>query len=142
MFSTKWLTTNWLNMIQDRLSSVFFALADPTRRGVLARLATGDATVKELAEPYDMSVAAVSKHLKVLAAAGLVSEGRQSQWRPRHLEVEPLREVFQWLEDYRRFWDSSLDSLGEHLRTLQLQSAGPKRVHKRRGPTGRAGRKS
>lgn len=129
-------------MIQDRLSSVFFALADPTRRDVLARLATGDATVKELAEPYDMSVAAVSKHLKVLEAVGLISQGRQSQWRPRHLEVEPLREVLAWIEDYRRFWDGSLDKLGEHLRTLQLQSAGPKRVRTRRVPTGKAGKKS
>jgi DNA-binding transcriptional ArsR family regulator len=108
-------------MAPDRLSSLFFALADPTRRGVLARLATGDATVKELAEPYDMSVAAVSKHLKVLEAAGLISQGRHSQWRPRHLEAGPLREVFEWLEDYQRFWDRSLDSLAEHLRTLQMK---------------------
>jgi DNA-binding transcriptional ArsR family regulator len=125
--------------MQDRLSSVFFALADPTRRGVLARLTTGDATVKELARPYDMSVAAVSKHLKVLETAGLISQGRQSQWRPRHLEVEPLREVFEWLEDYRRFWDRSLDSLGEHLRTLQLETTEPRRVRARRSPTGNAG---
>ena len=108
-------------MIQDRLTSVLFALADPTRRGVLARLATGDATVKELAQPYDMSVAAVSKHLKVLEAAGLVSQGRQSQWRPRHLEAGPLQEVFEWLEGYRRFWDRSLDSLAEHLKVIQKQ---------------------
>ena len=107
-------------MVQDHLSSVFFALADPTRRGILARLATGDASVKELAEPYDMSVAGVSKHLKMLEAAGLVSQGRQSQWRPRHLEAGPLQEVFEWLEDYRRFWDRSLDSLAEHLRGLQM----------------------
>jgi DNA-binding transcriptional ArsR family regulator len=112
-------------MVQDRLSSVFFALADPTRRGVLARLATGDATVKELAEPYAMSVAAVSKHLKVLEAAGLVSQGKQSQWRPRHLEGAPLQEVYAWLEDYRRFWDRSLDSLAEHLRSLQSLGAVP-----------------
>ena len=111
----------------DRLSSVFFALADPTRRGVLARLAQGDATVKELAEPYDMSVAAVSKHLKVLEAAGLISQGRESQWRPRHLEAARLQEVFEWLEDYRRFWDRSLDRLAEHLRALQMQGAGKKR---------------
>jgi DNA-binding transcriptional ArsR family regulator len=110
-------------MTQDRLSSLFSALADPTRRGVLARLATGDATVKELAEPYDMSVAAVSKHLKVLEDAGLISQGRQSQWRPRHLEAGPLQEVFEWLEDYRRFWDRSLDSLAGHLRALQMQNA-------------------
>ena len=107
----------------DRLSSVFFALADPTRRGVLARLAIGDATVKELAQPYDMSVAAVSKHLKVLEAAGLISQGRESQWRPRHLEAAALQEVFEWLVDYRRFWDSSLDKLAEHLRSLQMGSA-------------------
>ena len=119
-------------MIQDRLSSVLFALADPTRRGVLARLATGDATVKELAQPYDMSVAAVSKHLKVLEAAGLISQGRQSQWRPRHLEARPLQEIFEWLEDYRRFWDRSLDSLAEHLRTLQMQTTERKRARPKR----------
>lgn len=108
-------------MAHDRLSSLFFALADPTRRAVLARLAIGDATVKELAEPYDMSVAAVSKHLKVLEAAGLISQGRESQWRPRHLEAKSLQEVSEWLEDYRQFWGKSLDSLAEHLRVLQMQ---------------------
>ena len=120
-------------MAQDRLSAVLFALADPTRRGVLARLATGDATVMELAEPYDMSVAAVSKHLKVLEAAGLISQGRESQWRPRHLEARPLQEVFAWLEDYRRFWERSLDSLAEHLQALQTQGAGKKRDRSKRG---------
>ena len=125
-------------MVQDRLSSVFFALADPTRRGVLARLAMGDATVKELAGPYDMSVAAVSKHLKVLEAAGLISQSRESQWRPRHLEAGPLQEVFEWLEDYRRFWDKSLDSLAEHLRALQMQGSGTKRDRSKRARPGRA----
>lgn len=132
-------------MPPDRLSPVFFALADPTRRGILARLAVGDATVKELAQPYEMSVAAVSKHLKVLEGAGLVSQGRQSQWRPRHLEAAPLQEVVEWLEDYRRFWDRSLDSLSEHLRVLQLQSARKKerRSHRtRRALTIKQGRKS
>jgi DNA-binding transcriptional ArsR family regulator len=132
-------------MVQDRLSSVFFALADPTRRGVLARLAAGDATVKELAEPYDMSVAAVSKHLKVLEAAGLISQGRQSQWRPRHLEAGPLQEVFEWLEDYRRFWDRSLDSLAEHLRSLQMRDAGKRPENSQstpRTPAARGGKKS
>jgi DNA-binding transcriptional ArsR family regulator len=129
-------------MNEDRLSSVFSALADPTRRGVLARLAIGDATVKELAEPYDMSVAAVSKHLRVLEAAGLISQGRQSQWRPRHLEVEPLREIFEWLEDYRRFWDHSLDRRGEHLRTLQLQNAGQQPRRTRRAPATKRGKTS
>src|ERR1700722_6968345 len=105
----------------DSLSSTLFALADPTRRGILARLATGDATVKELAEPYDMSVAAVSKHLKKLERAGLVSQRREAQWRPRHLEAAPLRDLVGWLEGYRRFWETSLDSLAEHLRALQSQ---------------------
>jgi DNA-binding transcriptional ArsR family regulator len=105
--------------MSDALSSTLFALADPTRRGILARLAAGDATVKELAEPYEMSLAAVSKHLKVLETAGLISCGRDSQWRPRHLEAAPLREVVAWLESYRRFWDRSLDSLAEHLKVMQ-----------------------
>jgi DNA-binding transcriptional ArsR family regulator len=108
-------------MTSDPLSSTLFALADPTRRGILARLATGDATVKELAEPYEMSLAAVSKHLKVLETAGLISCGRDAQWRPRHLEAGPLREVFDWLESYRRFWDRSLDSLARHLKVMQKQ---------------------
>ena len=87
----------------DRLSTTLAALADPTRRGILARLSTGDATVGELAEPYDMSLAAVSKHLKVLEGAGLISRGREAQWRPCHLEAEPLQAVTKWLDDYRRF---------------------------------------
>jgi DNA-binding transcriptional ArsR family regulator len=106
-------------MPSDPLSSTLFALADPTRRGILARLATGDATVKELAEPYEMSLAAVSKHLKVLETAGLISCGRDAQWRPRHLEAAPFREVVEWLESYRRFWDRSLDSLAQHLKIMQ-----------------------
>jgi len=125
-------------MPQDRLSTVFSALADPTRRGILARLAGGDATVTELAAPYDMSLAAVSKHLKVLEAAGLISQGRTSQWRPRRLEAAPLAEVVAWLEDYRRFWDRSLDSLAEHLRAVQMQGADKKRdlpKRPRRSPT-------
>jgi DNA-binding transcriptional ArsR family regulator len=129
-------------MAEDRLSPIFFALADPTRRGILARLATGDATVKEIAEPYAMSVAAVSKHLKVLEDAGLISQGRQSQWRPRHLEPAPLQEIVEWLEDYRRFWDRSLDSLAEHLRVLQLKDAGKKRVPRRRARNTKEGKKS
>lgn len=113
-------------MTTDRLSSTLFALADPTRRGILARLATGDATVKELAEPFDMSLAAVSKHLKVLEGAGLISRSKEAQWRPCHLEAAPLRSVTEWLEDYRRFWDRSLDSLGEYLEVMQ-RSVPPKR---------------
>ena len=84
-------------------------------------MATGDATVQELAEPYEMSLAAVSKHLKVLETAGLISSGREAQWRPRHLEAGPLRDVFEWLESYQRFWNRSLDSLAEHLKVMQKQ---------------------
>ena len=103
----------------DRLSATLAALADPTRRGILARLSTGDATVGELAEPFAMSLAAVSKHLKVLETAGLISRGRQAQWRPCHLEAEPLEAVTEWLEDYRRFWDRSFKGLNDYLRTMQ-----------------------
>jgi DNA-binding transcriptional ArsR family regulator len=110
-------------MAGDPLSATLFALADPTRRGLLARLAQGDAAVGELAAPYDMSLAAISKHLKVLESAGLVSRGRDAQWRPRHLEAEPLKEVWAWLDDYRRFWDRSLDQLGRHLEAMK--QAGP-----------------
>ena len=106
-------------MAQDRLSSTLFALADPTRLGILARLATGDATVTELAEPYDMSLAAVSKHLKVLETAGLISRGREAQWRPCHLEAAPLADISEWVEGYRRFWDRSLDHLADYLKTMK-----------------------
>ena len=103
----------------DRLSITFSALADPTRRGILARLALGEATVSELAEPYDMSMAAVSKHLKVLEGAGLISRGKQSQWRPCKLEAGPLQDVATFVEFYRRFWEESLDKLDDYLKELQ-----------------------
>mgnify|MGYP001553664251 CR=1 FL=1 len=106
-------------MSPDRLSLTLSALADPTRRGILARLATGQATVTELAEPYDMSLAAVSKHLKVLEGAGLISRGRDAQYRPCKLEAGPLRDVAGWLEDYRKFWEASLDRLEDYLAELQ-----------------------
>src|SRR5512140_348104 len=111
-------------MPADALSATLSALADPTRRGLLARLASGDATVSELAEPYDMSLAAVSKHLKVLEGAGLISRGRKAQWRPCHLEAEPLRAVANWAETYRQLWERNLDSLGAYLETLQPKSPG------------------
>jgi DNA-binding transcriptional ArsR family regulator len=106
-------------MAPDRLSTTLAALADPTRRGLLARLALGEASVTELAEPYDMSLAAVSKHLKVLERAGLIARGRQAQWRPCRLDAGPLRDVADWLEHYRRFWEGSLDRLGDYLAHLQ-----------------------
>jgi DNA-binding transcriptional ArsR family regulator len=118
-------------MAADILSVTLSALADPTRRGLLARLATGDATVSELAEPYDISLAAISKHLKVLEEAGLVSRSRNAQWRPCHLEPAPLRTVSDWLDEYRRFWDRNLDSLGAYLKTME-KAAKPARRRKKR----------
>ena len=96
-------------MATDQLSAIFGALADPTRRAILARLAEGEATVNELAEPFAMTLPAVSKHLKVLERAGLISRGRAAQWRPCRLEAEPLREASDWVDRYRRFWESSYD---------------------------------
>jgi DNA-binding transcriptional ArsR family regulator len=106
-------------MPPDHLSTTLAALAHPARRGILARLANGDASVTELAEPYDMSLAAISKHLKVLEHAGLVSRARDAQWRPCRLEAKPLREVLAWVTDFQRFWESSLDGLDHYLQTLQ-----------------------
>jgi DNA-binding transcriptional ArsR family regulator len=111
-------------MPADRLSATLFALADPTRRGILARLAMGEATVTELAEPYDMSMAAVSKHLKVLERAGLISRGRKAQWRPCRLEAGPLRDLAGWLGHYRRFWDESFDRLDGYLQAIQNGDSG------------------
>ena len=103
----------------DRLSSIFSALADPTRRAILARLATGEASVGELAQPFQMSQPAISKHLKVLERAGLIAKTREAQWRLCRLEGAPLREVSEWMEPYRRFWDESFSRLDDHLRHLQ-----------------------
>lgn len=103
----------------DSLSMTLSALADPTRRGILARLATGEMTVNEIAKPYDMSLAAVSKHLKVLEGAGLISRGKEAQWRPCKLEAAPLREVAEFAEFYRRHWEASLDRLDAYLQELQ-----------------------
>jgi len=102
-------------MANDQLSAVFSALADPTRRAILARLADGEASVNELAEPFEMSLPAVSKHLKVLERAGLITRGRNAQWRPCRLEADPLRDVSDWLQDYRRFWDESYQRLDDYL---------------------------
>lgn len=106
-------------MPPDHLSATFAALADPTRRAILARLAAGEASVTELAEPFAMSLPAISKHLKVLENAGLIARGREAQWRPCRLEAGPLKNVADWLEEYRRFWEQSLDRLDDYLRELQ-----------------------
>ena len=103
----------------DPLSSTFAALADPTRRAILARLASGECSVTELAEPFDMSLPAVSKHLKVLERAKLIARGREAQWRPCRLDAGPLKDVAAWVEEYRRFWEESFDRLEVYLREMQ-----------------------
>ena len=102
-------------MQQDPLSAIFAALADSTRRAILARLARGETSVKELAEPFNITPPAVTKHLKVLRRAGLISQGRQAQWRPCRLEAAPIRDVGRWVEDYRQFWEESFDRLDDYL---------------------------
>ena len=106
-------------MDTEGLSVTFAALADPTRRAILARLASGEASVSELAAPFEMSLPAVSKHLKVLERAGLITRGRAAQWRPCRLEAAPLKDASDWLEEYRRFWEESFDRLEDYLRELQ-----------------------
>jgi DNA-binding transcriptional ArsR family regulator len=106
-------------MSSDRLSSTFAALADPTRRAILARLASGETSVLKLAEPFDMSLPAVSKHLKVLERAGLIARGREAQWRPCRLQATPLKDVARWVEYYRRHWEESFDKLDAYLKGLQ-----------------------
>ena len=108
-------------MPTDRLSATFAALADPTRRTILARLALGQTSVTELAEPFRMSLPAVSKHLKVLERAGLIARGREAQWRPCRLEPEALRDIDEWLESYRRLWSDRLDRLDTYLQGLQAK---------------------
>jgi len=108
-------------MPTDHLSATFAALADPTRRAILARLSLGETSVSELAEPFEISLPAVSKHLKVLERAGLVARGREAQWRPCRIDAGPLREAADWLEHYRRFWEQSLDRLDEYLKELQFR---------------------
>jgi len=121
-------------MAADHLSATFAALADPTRRAILARLSLGEISVTELAEPFEMSLPAVTKHLKVLEKAGLITRGRHAQWRPCRLKAAPLREVSDWVEQYRRHWEERLDRLGEYLKELQAQEAAPGLKEKKHGP--------
>src|SRR5437867_1906605 len=125
-----------------RLDRTFSALADPTRRAILARLAAGEASVTELAQPFEMSLPAVSKHLKVLERAGLIARGRERQWRPARLEAGPLKEVAEWAEGYRRFWEESYDRLDEYLEELQGRGKGEGKGGERQegGGGGGAGR--
>ena len=119
-------------MPTDRLSATFAALADPTRRAILARLALGETSVTELAQPFEMSVPAVSKHLKVLERAGLIARGREAQWRPCRIEPRALKDVDAWLERYRRFWDESLDRLDAYLRQMQAKESKEKKRGRRK----------
>ena len=116
----------------DHLSATFAALADPTRRAILARLALGETSVTELAAPFEMSMPAVSKHLKVLERAGLISRGREAQWRPCRIEAAALKNVDEWLERYRRFWEESFDRLDEYLREVQAKEKPKKRARKKK----------
>jgi DNA-binding transcriptional ArsR family regulator len=118
LYFTKWLNT--LNpMSPEQLNATFAALADPTRRAILSRLARGDASVMEIAEPFKMSLPAISKHLKVLQRAGLVTQGREAQWRPCRLQAAPLKTAADWIDHYRRYWEESFDQLDRYLHTVQ-----------------------
>jgi DNA-binding transcriptional ArsR family regulator len=116
----------------DGLSATFAALADPTRRAILARLAGGESSVLDLAQPFDITLPAVSKHLKVLEKAGLIARGRRAQWRPCRLEAAPLKDVSDWVERYRRFWEERLGRLDAYLQELQAKEKGDGRTHPRR----------
>jgi DNA-binding transcriptional ArsR family regulator len=123
-------------MPPEHLSPTFAALADPTRRAILARLASGETSVTELAEPFDMSLPAISKHLKVLERAGLITRSREAQWRPCRLEAAPLKEVAGWIGHYRRFWEESFDRLDDYLREVQkreLKNQGQQKKEKKNG---------
>jgi DNA-binding transcriptional ArsR family regulator len=117
-------------MSPDHLSATFAALADPTRRAILARLVAGNASVTELAAPFEMSMPAISKHLKVLEHAGLIARGREAQWRPCRLEAGPLKNVADWVEDYRRFWEKSFDRLDDYLHELKKQELKKQKLKK------------
>ena len=116
--------------MMDAMSSTFSALADPTRRAILARLALGQTSVTELAAPFDMSMPAVSKHLRVLESAGLIERGRQAQFRPCKLNAEPLQQAQAWIEEYRQFWEQSFDRLDEYLQRIQAEGTEPKKKKK------------
>ena len=109
--------------MSDHLSTSFAALSDPTRRAILARLASGETSVKELSEPFSISAPSITKHLKVLERAGLITRSRDAQWRPCRLEAAPLREVAAWVENYRRFWEQSMNRLDDYLSTLEVKEA-------------------
>src|SRR3982751_2017864 len=120
-------------MSTHRLSATFQALADPTRRAILARLALGETSVSELAEPFDISGPAISRHLKVLEHAGLIARGREAQWRPCRIELNALKGVDDWLEEYRRLWEQRLDRLEDYLHELQAKEKSEAKSRRKRG---------
>ncbi len=122
-------------MTTDHLSATFSALADPTRRAILARLASGETSVTDLAAPFEISMPAISKHLKVLEHAGLIARGREAQWRPCRLEASPLREVSDWVEHYRQFWEARLDRLESYLREVKALEGKSPRKSRKSSPT-------
>jgi DNA-binding transcriptional ArsR family regulator len=124
-------------MGQDHLSTTFSALADPTRRAILARLASGEKSVTELGKPFDMSLPAISKHLKVLEHAGLIARSRDAQWRPCRLAADPLKNAAEWLEEYRRFWEESFDRLDDYLREVQKRELKNQDQNKKEKANGR-----
>jgi DNA-binding transcriptional ArsR family regulator len=134
MYLTNRLSNLMVNSsgLSHDLSVTFGALADPTRRAILARLASGEATVSELGEPFEMSGPAISKHLRVLERAGLISRGREAQWRPCRLVGAPLKDAADWLEEYRRFWEDSFDRLDDYLRELQAKDKRAARVKEKK----------
>jgi DNA-binding transcriptional ArsR family regulator len=121
LYFTGWLINHTVKYMADQLSTTFAALADPTRRAILGRLVRGEASVNELAAPFNISLPGISKHLKVLERAGLIARGREAQWRPCRLKAGPLKKVADWVDHYRRFWDESLDHLDDYLQELQAK---------------------
>jgi DNA-binding transcriptional ArsR family regulator len=122
LYLTIWLFNHEVEYnMQDQISSTFSALADPTRRAILARLALGETSVTDLAAPFEMSMPAVSRHLKVLEKAGLIARGREAQWRPCKLKAEPLKQAADWLDEYRQFWEESFDRLEAYLHEIQAK---------------------
>ena len=121
-------------MTTDQLSSTFAALADPTRRGILAQLMSGEASVSELAEPFDISMPAISKHLKVLERAGLITRGREAQWRPCRIQAEPMKEAVDWMENYRMAWEHRLDRLHDYLNEMKAKESGPGKSRATKSP--------
>lgn len=120
-----------MNLASDSLTKTFTALSDPTRRAILAKLSKGEATVKELAEPFKISGPAITKHLKVLENAGLISRGREAQWRPCRIEAEALKDVSDWVSEYRQFWEQSFDRLDAYLKTMTKKKKGKKNGRKK-----------